>query len=76
MLWGNIIDEWIEKNLSVMYLLTLSRYNAYRAKHANTSISIHDQQDYTYGKQIRVSVFLNTIISLNKYSTIFNLRWR
>lgn len=54
MLWGNIIDEWIEKNLSVMYLLTLSRYNAYRAKHANTSISIHDQQDYTYGKQIRV----------------------
>lgn len=58
--------------------IDISRYNnTYRAKHASTSISnIHDQQDYTHGKQIRVNVFLNTIISLNKYSTIFNLCWR
>lgn len=50
--------------------------NAYRTRHASTWISIHDQQDYTHSKQIGVSVFLNVIISLDKYSAIFNLRWR
>lgn len=32
--------------------------NAYRTRHASTSISIHDQQDYTHSKQIGVNVFL------------------